>query len=514
MRKKSQIDANAERERQVAESLGRASRFYRFLWEIRDELFADGFEEELMKSYVPRGQQPCPPAMLSMVMLLQRYEGIGDADAVETAANDRRWQLVLGTLNAPGAAFGQGTLFRFRMRMIAHDLDKKLVDRTVELAKQTGKFGWKNLRVALDSSPLEGAGRVEDTWNLIGRAMTKVVSAVASALDIEESDVVREANLSALSAESVKAALDIDWNDESAQQSALKRLLREVSSLELWVKKRAKKEADDEPLKGALVLLKRVVEQDTEPDPKGGGPRIKDGVAQDRIVSVSDKEMRHGRKSRTKRFDGYKRHVAIANRIILATAVEPANKREYEPTTRLTKSAAQHGAITTLDIDRGYLPSPTVEALHREGVVIHSRAWQSPNDGLFTKEDFEIDLRRQTVRCPNDVLVNIGASRTAIFPARACGSCALKEQCTRGTRRHLSIHRSEALLIMFRRRAKTRAGRRELRRRVVVEHVLARIGAIQGRRARYVGVRKNELDLNRAAAIANLFEVARLREAI
>jgi hypothetical protein len=510
----SNIARNAKREQEVADGLRRASRFYRFLWEIRDELFADGFEEELMKSYLPRGQEPCPPAMLAMVMLLQRYEGIGDADAVETAENDRRWQLVLGTLDIPGAPFGQGTLFRFRMRMIAHDLDKKLVKRTVELAKKTGKFGWKNLRVALDSSPLEGAGRVEDTWNLIGRAMTKVVGAVASALGVDETDVVREANLSTLSADSVKAALDIDWDDEDAQQAALRKLLREVSSLETWVKKRAMKEANDEPLKGALVLLKRVAEQDTEPDPGGGGPRIKEGVAEDRIVSVSDTEMRHGRKSRSKRFDGYKRHIAIANGLVLSTAVEPANKREYAPASRLLDEVAQYGVITTLDIDRGYLPSPAVERLHRDGAIVHSRAWQTNNDGFFTKEDFMINLRRRTVTCPNNVVVNIGASGKVAFPADTCGACPIKNQCTRGARRSLSIHRSEALLIEFRRRAKTRRGRRELRRRVVVEHSLARISAIQGRKARYVGVRKNELDLNRAAAIVNLFEVARLREAI
>jgi len=52
-----------------------------------------------------------------------------------------------------------------------------------------------------------------------------------------------------------------------------------------------------------------------------------------------------------------------------------------------------------------------------------------------------------------------------------------------------------------------------LRKRVVVEHRLARIGAIQGRRARYFGARKNELDLNRAAALANLHVLAGLRTA-
>ncbi|MBO6741225.1 MAG: transposase, partial [Phycisphaerales bacterium] len=149
---------NSARERKVAARLRRASRFYKFLWEIRRELFEDGFEDELLESYEPRGQDPCPPALLAMVCLLQRYDGLSDADAVDSAENDRRWQLVLGTLGRDEAPFGQGTLVRFRTRMITHDLDKKLVDRTVELAKKTGGFGWKNVRVALDSSPLHGAG--------------------------------------------------------------------------------------------------------------------------------------------------------------------------------------------------------------------------------------------------------------------------------------------------------------------------------------------------------------------
>ena len=95
--------------------------FYKFLWEIRDELFEDGFEDELLKSYRPRGQDPCPPALLAMVCLLQRYDGLSDADAVDSAENDRRWQLVLGTLGQDRAPFGQGTLVRFRMRMHVHD---------------------------------------------------------------------------------------------------------------------------------------------------------------------------------------------------------------------------------------------------------------------------------------------------------------------------------------------------------------------------------------------------------
>ena len=499
-------------EQAVAKQLRAASKFYRFLWEIRGELFKDGFEEELVASYRPRGQEPCPPALLAMVMLLQRYTGAGDAAAVELAENDRRWQLVLGTLGEGGAPFGQGTLVRFRTRMMAHDLDKKLVERTVELAKKSSTFGWKKLRVALDSSPLQGAGRVEDTWNLIGRAMSKVVHAISLALDIDEEKVITQARLTMLTADSVKAAIDIDWDDDEAQHEALQRLLREVSSLEEWVARRAAEQAEVPPLKDALDLLRRVVDQDIEPDPSGGR-RIRDGVAADRIVSVGDREMRHGRKSRSKRFDGYKRHVAISDGLILATAIEPANAAEHVTTQRLMEAAQRFGPVEVLDIDRGYLASPHVLEMYRSGVTIRSRAWTKSNHGLFTKQDFKIDLRRRILTCPSGKTTAIRPSGKAEFEPTDCATCKLKPQCTTSTSRAVHLHPAEALLIKLRAQAKTRTGRRELRHRVAVEHRLARVQAIQGSRARYMGLRKNELDLNRTAAIANLLEVARRRAA-
>lgn len=500
-----------QEEQSVAASLRPASKFYRFLWEIRDELLADGFEDALLGSYRPRGQDPCPPGMLALVLLLQRYEGLSDADAVEAAENDRRWQLVLGTLGVNVAPFGQGSLVRFRTRMMANDLDKKLLERTVELAKKTGKFGWQRLRVALDSSPLEGAGRVEDTWNLIGRAMSKVVAILSTLVGVDEATIIGEAGLTTLSASSVKAALDIDWDDEDQRREGLERLLTEVSALEKWVKQRAKAQAKGEPLKSALGLLRQIAAQDTEPDPNGGGPRIKEGVTPDRIISASDTEMRHGRKSRSKRFDGYKRHIAIAHNLILATAVRPANRREHEPAEELLQTASAFGQIQVLDIDRGYLPSPAVERLHAAGAQIRSRAWQTANAGFFTKEHFEIDLQRRSVTCPAGRTVKIGVAGKVAFRADECAACELKSLCTPARRRSLSVHRQEALLIRLRQDLKTKSGRRELRKRVAVEHRLARIGFIQGRRARYKGSRKNELDLNRSAAIANLQEVERLR---
>lgn len=497
----------------VAGRLRAASKFYRFLWEIREELFDGEFQGELAAVYEPRGQQPCPPALLAMVNLLQRYEGLSDADAVDAAENDRRWQLVLGTLGEEQAPFGQGSLVRFRMRMIEHDLDRKLVDRTVELAKRTKKFGWQHLRAALDSSPLRGAGRVEDTWNLIGRAMSRVVAAIGVVLEVDSAEVVEAAGLSVLEAGSVKAALDIDWTDEASQHEALQALLAQVESLERWVQKYAKKEAAIPPLSDALTVLRRVVEQDIEPDPGGGGMRIRDGVAADRVVSLSDPEMRHGRKSKSTRFDGYKRHVVTANGFVLAVHVLPANRQEHAATGPLVAAVRKHGDLHTLDIDRGYLPAPEIESLHAAGVAIRSKAWRGADMGLFRKEDFHIDLAAGVITCPAQQQTRIQVGERVNFPEATCSRCQLKPWCTDSRRRSIKLHRMEPLLVALRLQQATSDGRADARRRVVVEHRLARIGAIQGPKARYRGARKNELDVNRAAAIANLELLARTRRA-
>jgi len=307
--------------------------------------------------------------------------------------------------------------------------------------------------------------------------------------------------------------IDVDWNDDDAQTAALQTLLGQVDALEQWVTRRAAKEAEVPPLKDSLDLLRRLVKQDIEPDPSGAGRRIKEEVAKDRVISVADREMRHGRKSKTKLFNGYKRHVAIANGIILATTVVPANVQEHAAAARLLAAAATHGEIEIVDIDRGYLASPAIERLYREGTIVNSRPWVPTNNGRFTKDDFRIDVRRRRVTCPNGITVTAVPSGKATFPVEECGRCKLKQACTTAPYRSVALHPMEGMLVKLRRRNATRKGRAELRQRVGVEHRLAHIGATQGDTARYFGARKNELDLNRSAAIVNLQEVARRRAA-
>ncbi|HTC25024.1 MAG TPA: IS1182 family transposase [Gemmatimonadales bacterium] len=503
-------------EARLAEAMHRVGKFYVFLRAVRAELFDESFQAELAAVYQPRGRDPLPPALLAMVLLLQAYDQVSDAEAVLTARVDQRWQLVLGCLGATKAPFSQGVLVRFRERLIAHDLDQRLLDRTVALAKQTGRFGWQALRAALDSSPLVGAGRVEDTWNLIGRALRTVATCAAKTLQVPRDQVLREAGVTLLGGSSLKAALDIDWTDPAAQTEALGRLLAEVDRLEAWV---AAHVAVDQapPVQAALAALRRVLAQDLEPDPTTGQPRIRRGVAAERVPSLGDPEMRHGRKSRTRPFTGYKRHVLklVDADLIVGAIARPANEPEQQALATLMRDLLQHGSLAELLIDRGYLSSPEVAALHAAGVLIRAKAWHPVNGDRFPKSAFVIDLAVGTVQCPaaQTIAIPSGAG-TVHFPSAVCRPCAQRAACTtaRGGR-SIAIHPHEALLQGLRAEQQQPEGRARLRQRTTVEHTLARVGQIQGPKARYRGTRKNTLDVRRVATLTNLQRLARLQSA-
>lgn len=506
-------------EEAVAHKLRRTGKFYVFLRAVRAELFDDAFQTELAAAYQPRGTAPLPAALLAMVTLLQAYDQVGDAEAVTAAEVDQRWQYVLGCLGCGRAPFSQGALVKFRERMIAHELDRKLLDRTVALAKTTGGFGWQALRAALDSSPLVGAGRVQDTWNLIGRALATVATCAAKATGRARADVLREAHVTLLGAPSLKAALDIDWDDPVAQAEALVRLLADVDQLEAWVARHVADATQTAPLQAALTALRRVLTQDLEPDPVSHARRIRRGVAPDRMPSIGDPEMRHGRKTRTRPFNGYKRHVikVLGADVIVDATVRPANEAEHLALAPLLPAVTAHGAVAELFIDRGYLASPAVAALHAAGTAIRAKAWTAHNGGRYPKQAFTIDLAQQQVTCPTQQTVPMPTGATQVrFPGTTCDACAQRAACTTapaGHGRSITLHPLEALLQPLRAAMRTAEGRAVLRQRTSIEHSLARLDQMQGGKARYKGVRKNTLDVRRCAAVANLEQLRRLKTA-
>ena len=101
----------------------------------------------------------------------------------------------------------------------------------------------------------------------------------------------------------------------------------------------ADKDAESQQIAAAGQLLGQLIDQDVELT--GGQAKLKAGVSRDRIVSVHDPEIRHGRKSRSKRFDGHKAAIGVDADIQLITAVEvlAGNAGDASPALPLTEAS-------------------------------------------------------------------------------------------------------------------------------------------------------------------------------
>ena len=508
--------APTRQEQFLLKRLDRVRKLLAFLRLHRHELFDDGFQDELAAVYrtTGAGKEARPPAMMAMATLVQGYLGVSDAEMIELTVVDLRVQMVLGCLGAEHPPFSQGALQEFRERLIAADLDRRVLERTVELAKATKAFDPRklptSLRVAIDSSPLEGAGRVEDTFNLLAHAARNVVTCAAGLLKWTPEQVCRQAGIPLLVESSIKRALDIDWNDAVEKREAITTFSRQLDSLQAWIERQLPEALAKPPLKAQVETLAQIRTQDLEPDPQGGGWRIREGVAADRRVSIADQEMRHGRKSKSKRFNGFKRHIAadVDRGLILACAITPANRPEDEAMPSLTVDLAHQGLdVDALLIDRGYINSALVdEVLGRRGTIV-CKPWTSRNGSLFPKSAFTLNIRNRTIACPNGQVQGFAFGTVVEFDPDICDRCVQRAQCTTaelGHGRSVAIGENEPLQQRLRKQIQTSIGRASLRQRTMIEHKLAHISQRQGNNARYVGIRKNTFDLRRASAIQNL----------
>jgi hypothetical protein len=100
-------------------------------------------------------------------------------------------------MGAEEPPFSKGTLVAFRARLIARDLDRQMVERTVELAVATG-----------------GCARPGRDRGAAGAGQAAGPAAVAALAGVPQP-----------AASSFRAALDADWDDSTARDAALAQVL-------------------------------------------------------------------------------------------------------------------------------------------------------------------------------------------------------------------------------------------------------------------------------------------------
>ena len=118
---------------------------------------------------------------------------------------------------------------------------------------------------------------------------------------------------------------DIDWDDPAAKEALVSDLVNDALAMLAELTGDGTPERDPAAA-DALGLLALVAGQDVEPaedsDGTDGRWKIARKVAPDRVISTVDPQARHTRKSKSKRRDGYRGHVAAEPETGLITDCE------------------------------------------------------------------------------------------------------------------------------------------------------------------------------------------------
>lgn len=488
----------------------------------RDRLFPDEMFADL---FTGRGRRSVPPSIVACVLVLKQLEGLSDVEAIDRFTYDARWRYACGVggWEQGLVEFDRTVLVKFRMRLEGSDDPRRIFKVTTQVAAEAGLVGVKRV---LDSAPLFDAVATMDTVTLIRSSIRGLLKAADAQLETRLRAV--------LSGDDDYAAAGkpaCDWNDAAARARVVDRLA--VDGLELLGR------LEGRELPGAVIeaaaLVATVIGQDLE-QAEDGTFRIARRVAADRVISTVDPEARHGRKSTSGKFDGYKGHVAIDpdSEIITDTAVGPANAGDATMTAALTADLDhqdQHDDHHDRDGDgdgggqpgrpavygdAAYGSGDNLADLDARGITPMVKV-QPParRDGMFSKDDFDIDLEAGTVTCPSGQTASIVRSVDGLGTARfggRCQSCPLSGSCTTAVKgRSISVHRHEALLAAARAEQQDPAWGDDYRAtRPKVERKLAHKLRRSGRRARRRGQARVDADWNLLGGAINLARLTAL----
>ena len=515
------------------EQLLAESSLFAVLHRERDRLFPDEMFADLFSD---RGRRSVPPSVVATVMVLQRLEGLSDREAVERYCFDNRWRYACGVGGYDGdgwVSFSHTVLVDMRARLQASKDPRRLFRVVLEAASGAGLVG---ARRALDSTPLYDAVATMDTITLIRSAIRGLLKVAGDDLQSELRGVLSSGD------DYVSLSKpQIDWEDPASREALIDSRARDGYACLTVLDGREVAAAVSE----AGQLLATVLGQDLEiADGVDGGPgvlRIARRVAKDRVISTVDPQARHGHKTAARGFDGYKGHVAIDpdSELITATVVSAGNVGDAAVAADLIGDLAPNpprddqppaaDADAPRDAEQDAdAPVPAVygdaaygtsgEFLeHLAGAGIDSRCKTQPPTaagGMFTKDQFDVDLPAGTVTCPNRVTATIRRDKHGDGTARfgsVCADCPLRAACTTAAAgRSITVGRHEQRLAQARAaqqdpawRADYRATRPKVERRLA--HLMRRKHG--GRRARMRGTDKIDADFNLLAAAHN---VARL----
>ena len=472
--------------------------FYARFRNICDKVLPDELFDDL---YTGIGRPPVSPSMLMRLQLLMIKYKCGDEMALENLLYDERWRYMC---NVPlhECNFHPTTLHYFRLRLTFGTINRAMIaqlkeegiilhntplHRIFEATKLAAvKMGILSPEDAqyIDSTNILGAATVQDTFMLLFQGLRQLAQAQHKAVDPETEQAIL-ARLKRTEYLSDKRKPQIDWQDEAARMALLVELIQDASVLMI-----ACENVEDAAVCEAMAQMKRLIGQDIEVTEEGK-TKIRQGVAKDRQCSVVDPDMRHGRKSSSKRFNGYKATVAVEPKSGILTGIDTMPGSNHD--SLATAAILEQTSPAVMGGDQAYAGGNQRAAALAQGTVILTPTGVAKP---FDKDSFELDEEENTVTCAVGNVAKIGKNGTVKFPARNCKSCPNRELCNpSGKGRTLTIGEHETLQRNLRAAARSGNWADFLRMRCVVEHTIAKFLRWAGRKGRYFGTTKTGIQM-------------------
>lgn len=496
-----------------------ADSFYGRMAAISDVLFPD---EDLSMMYSPdNGRPSLPPSLMNGVLLLQFYDNVSDEETVARTKFDLRWKVALKLpLDFPG--FHPTSLTKYRNRLIENEQERYAFDRFITVAREAG-FIPDRITLLTDTTNVKGAGAVQDTYTLLRKGMRKLLKAAGFHLPNKRQGLSPQTRTLLERYVNQDRKADIDWADPQQRAAELQVLFEDAEA----VLALAAEQIDDDEVRYLGWLLTKILGDDLVVDDQGQA-QIGKGTATDRIISITDPEMRHGRKSSAHLFNGFKVSVSTDqhSEMILDIADVTASGSDGAHLLPIIERVEAQADVTVERAigDGAYGSGKNRAACDNypgHAVDLVSPLAQ-PSDPEVDKSAFQIDLEAQTATCPQGHKVtgqpagkHDGQQMWLFtFPRATCEACPLFERCVRSkkTGRTVRTRGYESYLQAARIRQQTEEFDRLYRLRPAVERKIAELARRGVRETRYVGESKRQLQRLWLGAAVNLKRLFRLVE--
>lgn len=495
------------------------------------------------------------PVLLSALVVLQQKHGWTDRETVRRATVDLQVKACLG-MGIEQRGPSQPTLSRHRELMRQLGLDEVYGARLRDLLEALELVGDEE-PVLIDSVPIHGAGQQLDTYNLLAGAVRRGLQELAQRQGRSVNEVAAELDLTVYMNRSVKGRFEVDWEDEESRRTFLSQLVSDALSVRrlLVVEDSALPDDDGDDGQGhdgedddgqgdgdhgddgqgaseAADLIDAIVEHDIEFETDGSVKRIRQRAAGDRPISVTDPDMRHGRKSASKLFAGYKAQIvaSLMYGFIVLVRVIKANVHDGADLPAIAEEVEGRGLSPSWwggDHAYGTIANHAFFDTPDRGELI-ARMARPANGGRFTKDAFDYCFETHTLTCPGGHTVERGQwvtqrkgrrGREFVFPGDSCSACPLREACVKPSvaadkgRSVFIVEDEERLIRRHLGERETPAFKDKLAERPAVERVIAGFAQCGGKHARRMSQDRVAFDSNLSALAYNLRRLGNLLKA-